>query len=72
MLYKASLPLLFLLTFIYTSSVFAQKQVAEQNQEPTIILFRHAEKLDSSRDPDLSPIGFELSNTLFHMLNTLK
>ena len=72
MLYKASLPLLFLLTFIYTSSVFAQTQIAEQNQEPTIILFRHAEKLDSSRDPDLSPIGFERSNTLFHMLKDLE
>lgn len=72
MRYKEFLPFLFLLTFIYTSSVFAQTQVAEQNQEPTIILFRHAEKLDSSRDPDLSPIGFERSNTLFHMLKDLE
>ena len=72
MLHKASLPFLFLLTFIYTTSVFAQTQVALHNQESTIILFRHAEKMDSSRDPDLSPIGFERSNTLFHMLKDIE
>jgi len=72
MRYKEFLPFLFLLTFIYTSSVFAQTQVSEQNQEPTIILFRHAEKMDASRDPDLSPVGIERSNTLFHMLKDLE
>ena len=72
MLYKEFLPFLFLLTFIYTSSVFAQTQVSEQNQEPTIILFRHAEKMNTSRDPDLSPVGNERSNTLFHMLKDLE
>ena len=72
MRYKEFLPFLFLLTFIYTSSVFAQTQVSEQNQEPTIILFRHAEKMNTSRDPDLSPVGIERSNTLFHMLKDLE
>ena len=72
MRYKEFLPFLFLLTFIYTSSVFAQTQVSEQNQEPTIILFRHAEKMNTSRDPDLSPVGIERSNILFHMLKDLE
>ena len=72
MRYKEFLPFLFLLTFIYTSSVFAQTQVSKQNQEPTIILFRHAEKMNTSRDPDLSPVGIERSNTLFHMLKDLE
>jgi len=72
MRYKEFLPFLFLLSFIYTSSVFAQTQVSEQNQEPTIILFRHAEKMNTSRDPDLSPVGIERSNTLFHMLKDLE
>jgi len=72
MRYKATLPFLFLLTFIYTSSICAQVQVAAQNQEPTIILFRHAEKMDTSRDPDLSPVGIERANTLFHMLKDLE
>ncbi len=72
MRYKEFLPFLFLLTFIYTSSVFAQTQVSKQNQEPTIILFRHAEKMNISRDPDLSPVGIERSNTLFHMLKDLE
>lgn len=72
MRYKEFLPFLFLLSFIYTSSVYAQTQVSEQNQEPTIILFRHAEKMNTSRDPDLSPVGIERSNTLFHMLKDLE
>lgn len=72
MFYKAYLPLLLVLTFIDTSSIFAQTKVAAQTVEPTIILFRHAEKLDSSRDPDLSPVGVERSNTLFHMLKDLE
>lgn len=72
MRYKEFLPFLFLLMFIYTSSVFAQTQVSEQNQEPTIILFRHAEKMNTSRDPDLSPVGIERSNILFHMLKDLE
>lgn len=71
MLYKATLLFLLLLTFFDTSSVFAQTKVAAQTLEPTIILFRHAEKIDTSRDPDLSTIGIERSKTLYHMLKDL-
>ncbi len=47
-----------------STSVLAQSDV-------TIVLFRHAEKMSDSRDPELSPAGKERAQTLFHMLRDL-
>lgn len=83
MLIKRYLPQYFLCIIVLTTPLFAQNQMVQQNeetaqkkeivqnQEPTIILFRHAEKMDASRDPDLSTKGIERSKTLYHMLKDL-
>ena len=48
------------------SSARAQGQVAEETG--TFILVRHAEKVDDSRDPDLSQEGYERAERLATML----
>lgn len=41
----------------------------QQSGITTFILVRHAEKIDNSRDPDLSPEGIERAELLSHMLS---
>ncbi|HMB97845.1 MAG TPA: histidine phosphatase family protein, partial [Balneolaceae bacterium] len=46
--------------------------VAQQNSDiTTFVLVRHAEKVDDSADPDLSPEGYQRAERLTEMLRNI-
>jgi len=58
--------------FYFLALSMGLSDISFAQSESTIILFRHAEKMSDSRDPDLSAIGKERALTLFKMLNDLQ
>lgn len=58
--------LTFLLLFFYAPIDVSSQ--ATSDEITTFILVRHAEKVDDSRDPDLSSAGYERANLLAQML----
>jgi len=64
---KVLLPLLFIF-LIYSPEVSSQTTSEEIT---TFILVRHAEKIDDSHDPDLSPDGYERTDLLARMLQEI-
>lgn len=63
-----SLVLVLLVLAIYPEGVFAQPS----GEMSTYIIVRHAEKVDDSRDPDLSEAGFARAEKLAMMLASMK
>lgn len=51
--------------------LLAQSQ-SSPGEKTTVILVRHAEKADDSRDPDLSPDGYERADLLAKMMEEIK
>jgi broad specificity phosphatase PhoE len=62
-LLKITLSIMMLLSMIQVSDVIAQEDVT------TIILVRHAEKVDDSRDPELSEAGKQRAQKLAQVLD---
>lgn len=60
---------LFLILSFTVSETISQHLNSETT---TFVLVRHAEKVDDSHDPDLSPEGYERAVLLDHMLERIK
>ena len=61
--------LLFCLALLAGCSQVQERSVSGNNSEPLLVfLVRHAEKVDQSRDPELSPAGYVRAATLAHSL----
>jgi 2,3-bisphosphoglycerate-dependent phosphoglycerate mutase len=63
-----------LLSFILLVSVFITDGFSQnsENESTTFVLVRHAEKVDDSYDPDLSPEGYERAALLAMMLENIQ
>ena len=57
-------PLLALLTLVLPSATLSADDAASSTRPVTVIAVRHAEKVDDSRDPALSPAGTERAQAL--------
>ena len=58
------LPVLPLLTLVLSSASLSADDTASSTRPVTVIAVRHAEKVDDSRDPALSPAGTERAKAL--------
>ncbi len=61
--------LFFCLPLLAACSQVQERSLSESNSEPLLVfLVRHGEKVDQSRDPELSPAGYVRAATLAHSL----
>jgi phosphohistidine phosphatase SixA len=61
--------LLFCLPLLVGCSQVQERSVSDKDSEPLLVfLVRHGEKVDQSRDPELSPAGYVRAATLAHSL----
>ena len=61
--------LLFCISLLVGCSQVQERSIAGNNPEPLVVfLVRHGEKVDQSRDPELSPAGYIRAATLAHSL----
>lgn len=65
---QSALRITFLLLSLFLFDVGLSQ--AQKSDITTFILIRHAEKVDDSRDPDLSPEGYERAERLADMLSS--
>ena len=66
---EIKLLLLFCLPLLAACSQVQERSVSGSNSEPLLVfLVRHGEKVDQSRDPELSPAGYVRAATLAHSL----
>ena len=65
---------LLILSICFASQLYAQINSSDSPEKATttVFLVRHAEKVDDSRDPDLTPAGKERAQELAYMLNNIK